>query len=108
MDYNTFIIYPPEIPTLRVALRVRLHFVPLRMTRTDCALDVVLVGFYASGKMISSPTMNIIKNAHYRRGGYYPPEYNKKDFRQSENLPKLFIKFSRSCHPERSVAESNP
>ena len=30
--------YPSEIPTLRVALRVRLHFVPLRMTRTDRTL----------------------------------------------------------------------
>ena len=83
--------YPSEIPTLCVALRVRLHFVPLRMTRTDCSLEYCCVKFYASGKMISSPTMNIIKNAPYRRGGYYPPEYNKKDFRQSENLPKLFI-----------------
>ena len=53
--------------------------------------NIVVFKFYASGKMISSPTMNIIKHAPYRRGGYYPPEYNKKDFRQSENLPKLFI-----------------
>ena len=51
--------------------------------------NIVLLEFYASGKIISSPTMNI-KNAPYRRGGYYPPEYNKKRFSQ-ENLPKLFI-----------------